>query len=157
MKSKFLMLILLLGLTGIIAAQTEMPVGLTDRATLQSGEFGAHFFLEYQAYSPCRQTIDKLKNKIYTSSITLVLATWCHDSQQQVPRFFKILDELDYNTNNVKIITVDKDKLAGDVDISDLNIELVPTFIFHKNNNETGRIIESPTESLEKDMYKIVF
>ncbi|MEM1407485.1 MAG: hypothetical protein AAGG59_11970, partial [Bacteroidota bacterium] len=36
------------------------------------------------------------------------------------------------------------------------NIHRVPTFIFHKNGEEIGRIVESPKESLEVDMLKIV-
>lgn len=157
MKAKILMLTLMVGLTGSILAQGEMLMGLTDRAQLQTSEFGTHFFEEYQNYSPCPQTINNLENKIYTYTISIVLATWCHDSQQQVPRFFKILDELDYNTEHVKIITVDKNKTAGNLDISDLGIELVPTFIFYQNNEESGRIIETPIETLEKDMCKIVY
>lgn len=157
MKATFVLFALFFGFVGSIVSQTEMLVGIADRAKLQSSEFSSHFFEEYQDYTPCHQTINKLENKIYTYSITIVLATWCHDSQQQVPRFFKILDELDYNTSNLKIITVDKDKLAGDIDISGLNMELVPTFIFYDHDEEVGRIVETPVETLEKDIYKIVY
>jgi len=38
----------------------------------------------------------------------------------------------------------------------DLNITNIPTFIFYKNGKEMHRIVESPMESLEKDMLKII-
>lgn len=156
MKIQLIISILIVGLTGSVIAQPDMLVGQSNRSELQSSEMKSHFYEEYQNYTPCSQIINALRNKIYNYEITIVLATWCHDSQQQVPRFFKILDELDYNTNNVSIFAVDKNKMAGDFDIANLNIELVPTFIFYHNDKEVGRIIESPVNVLEKDIYKIV-
>ena len=37
-----------------------------------------------------------------------------------------------------------------------LKIELVPTIIFYKDGYEIGRIVETLTESLEKDLLKIL-
>ena len=37
-----------------------------------------------------------------------------------------------------------------------MEIELVPTFILDYNGEEIGRIIESPEESLEKDLLRII-
>ena len=134
----------------------EFIVGKCDRIDLQKGDFGKHFFEEYNNYNPESEFLDNIKNKIFNCSITIVLGTWCHDSQQQVPRFIKILDELDYNTNYLEIICVDKDKKTGDIEITDMNIERVPTFIFYEKDKEIGRIIETPNKSLEIDTYKIL-
>jgi len=135
----------------------EILVGKFERNVLQKGDFGDHFFKEYRNYIPEINVLDYLENKIFNYSITIVLATWCHDSQEQVPRFYKILDNLDYNTNHLKIICVDKSKSAGEIDISELYIERVPTFIFYENNIEKGRIIETPDATLEKDIYNILY
>ena len=43
-----------------------------------------------------------------------------------------------------------------EVDIEDLNIELVPTFIIYKKGEEIGRIVETPYDTLEEDIWKIV-
>ncbi|OQX73079.1 MAG: hypothetical protein B6D61_12945 [Bacteroidetes bacterium 4484_249] len=135
----------------------EILVGEFARNDLQKGNFGDHFFYEYRKYIPEISVLDYLKNKIYNYDITIVLATWCYDSQEQVPRFFKILDNINYNTNYLKIICVDKSKSAGEIDISGLYIERVPTFIFYENNIEKGRIIETPESTLEKDIYNILY
>ena len=37
-----------------------------------------------------------------------------------------------------------------------LRIELVPTIIFYKDGSEIGRIVETPVESMEKDLLKII-
>ncbi len=84
------------------------------------------------------------------------MGTWCSDSQREVPRFYKILTDAGYNDKRVKIIAVDKSKEAIVVDIKNLDIEKVPTFIIYKDDIEVGRIIETPKKSLEKDLWKIV-
>ena len=134
----------------------EILVGKVTRSQLQTGEFGDYFEYNYTNYSPDQQTINELKNKIYGYDIIIVLGTWCSDSQREVPRFYKILDKLEYNTNTVTIYCVDRNKTAGNYDISDLNIERVPTFIFVKDGVEKGRIIETPQNTLEKDMLEIL-
>ena len=138
------------------AAGEEMLVGKVTRSQLQTGEFGDYFEYNYTNYSPDQQTIDKLKNKIYGYDIIIVLGTWCSDSQREVPRFYKILDKLEYNTNYVNIYCVDRNKTAGNDDISNLNIGRIPTFIFVKDGVEKGRIVESPKNTLEKDMLEIL-
>ncbi len=136
--------------------ENTILVGKVDRNSLQVGEFGKNFKEEYKNYQPCTNTLQQLQNSIYENSIVIVLATWCHDSQEQVGRFYKILDLLDYNSNMVTTICLDKEKLAGELDIHEFDIILVPTFIFYNGLKETGRIIESPNTSLEKDILQIL-
>jgi hypothetical protein len=131
-------------------------IGELKRTDLQRGEFSKYFFSEYKNYSCEKEVIDLLKYKIYNCSITIVLGIWCSDSKEQVPKFFRILDELDYNTELLTIISVDKNKSAG-YDISSLGITRVPTFIFIKDGIEKGRITETPTLTIEKDIYNILF
>jgi len=134
----------------------DILVGKCKRIELQNSNFGNDFFEEYRSYDPDMEILEDIENKIYNCSVTIVLGTWCGDSQIQVPRFIKILDVLDYNTNYLKLICVDKNKKAGNSDITALNIERVPTFIFYKKNKEVGRIIETPINTLELDTYYIL-
>ena len=161
----FLFLLGLLTISPIIYSQdsliTENPelkylCGTIEREVLQTGDFGELFFEEYNNYTPEQNVLNKLKKKLFSYTITIVLGTWCHDSQQQVPRMYKILDKMDYNTSLVQLIGVDKEKTGCDTDISNLNIERVPTFIFYKDDKETGRIIETPEQSLESDLLNIL-
>lgn len=123
---------------------------------IQTGWFRDHFMKEYALYEPETEVIEKLKNLLFNHKVLIVMAFWCSDSQKQVPRFYKVLDRIRYDYNEVEIISVDRNKLAGGIDISVLNIELVPTFIFYEGSIEHGRIIEVPNESLERDILKIL-
>lgn len=134
----------------------EDLLGYVNRKDLQSGDFGIQFRKYYSDYTPEQEVLNDLKTKIYTYKIKVVMATWCSDSQMQVPQFYKILDQLDYNTNTIEIICLDREKSVEGIDISSLNIERVPTFIFYKDDVEQGRIIETPKASLEKDALMIL-
>ena len=63
---------------------------------------------------------------------------------------------MNYPSEKVEIICVDEDKHTENTELAGLKIELVPTIIFYKDGSELGRIIESPQETLEKDMVKIL-
>jgi hypothetical protein len=158
---RFAKLVLPLTFTLTAFAQTdtnnrsEQSTGTSKRADLQKGVFSNYFFKEYSDYTPSKEATDLLENKIFSYSITVVLGTWCGDSKEQVPRFIKILDVLDYNTNLLEIICVDRKKSAG-MDISSLKIERVPTFIFFKEGIEIGRITESPLITLEEDIIRLL-
>jgi thiol-disulfide isomerase/thioredoxin len=89
--------------------------------------------------------------------ITIVMGTWCSDSRREVPRFYKLFENLDFNIDDIKLINVDTKKEAEGTTVSELNIERVPTFIFKRGGEEIGRIIETPDESLEADMLKNCF
>ncbi len=136
--------------------KTKMLIGYCDKNGLEKDIYGVYFKSQYDIYKPANKYIDKLRSKLDDVEITIVLGTWCSDSQREVPRFYKVLNEAGYNDKRVKVIAVDKTKAAIVVDISDLNIEKVPTFIIYKDDVEIGRIIETPKKSLEKDLWKIV-
>lgn len=132
----------------------EVLIGKCTRDGLMTRDFEIHYNYEYKNYEPETKTINKIKKKIEGLKITIILGTWCKDSKKQVPRFFKILDELNFKEENLTIIGVDSKKQAYVLDVQEYKIERVPTFIFYRDGKEVGRIIETPKKSLEKDMKK---
>jgi thiol-disulfide isomerase/thioredoxin len=134
----------------------EILIGPCYRETLLTVDFAADYNSEYGSYIMDTAVINKLKGKAEDYICTIVLGTWCGDSKEQVPRFLKIVDKLVPGFAGIKFICVDRDKKAGDLDISALKIEKVPTFIFTKDGVEVGRIIETPTETLEKDLMNLI-
>lgn len=134
----------------------KMLIGFCTREAFQDTAFKDWFDEQYKNYQPDYEILDKLEGKLDDISITIVMGTWCSDSREQVPSFYKILDELNYPTEKINLICVDRKKKGLSDEADSLNIELVPTIIFYRNNEEIGRIIEVPAESLEKDMLDIV-
>lgn len=136
--------------------QNTILIGPCNRDGLKTGDFGAHFFSEYGNYHADTSVINQLKNLRQNLTITIISGTWCGDSKEQVPRFYKILDEAGFDENDITLISIDRDKKAGDLNIDSLKITLIPTFIVYYDNKETGRIVETPKQSLEKDLYRII-
>ena len=84
------------------------------------------------------------------------MGTWCGDSKRETPTFYKILDETNYNYNNLELVTVDRSKTTPDGLEKGYDVVRVPTFIFYKDGKEIGRYVEYARESLEEDMLAIL-
>ena len=57
---------------------------------------------------------------------------------------------------NYEIIGLNRDKQSPQGYEKGMNIDYVPTFIIYQNGKEVNRIIESPVESIEKDLIAIL-
>ena len=143
------------------AQQPELLVGKISVSDLKTGIYSQWFINQYEAFSVDKTKLDSLKPLLDSVNITIFMGTWCSDSQREIPRFFKLLDALDYPSDKVTLVAVDRQKTTPNNFEDDLNIERVPTFIFyneasHSNSTELGRIVEYPIASLEEDMFKIL-
>jgi len=123
---------------------------------LNDSLFDGRWTSEYNSYDLDYGVLDSLVGKLDSINITIVFRSTCSDSREQLPRFFKILNELNYNVNTITIIGVDSEKQGLSDEAEGFGIEFVPTIIFYKDGNEIGRIVEIPEESLELDLLKIL-
>ncbi len=138
-------------------ANSLILIGHCDRDAFALPEFQTWFDENYEIYVPDDKVVKALL-LINTKniSITIVMATWCSDSRREVPRLYRIFDEIGFPENQVSIINVNTEKLLPEEDISKLHIERVPTIIIYKDKKETGRIIETPEKSLEEDLFELM-
>lgn len=113
------------------------------------------FTTEYNNYTPFTKTVTQLKPLMEDVEIVVFMGTWCSDSQMQVPAFFSVLDALDFK-GKTRIIAVDRDKKTPSGSAAENGITNVPTFIFYRNGAEINRIVESPINFLEDDMFAIL-
>lgn len=132
-------------------------IGLIDRTAFADSNFSWWYEPEYNNYELDSSIVDSLRNYLTDDvSIKIVFGTWCSDSRREVPRFLKLLDRLKFATNKLTLICVNRNKEADEINLQNLNIELVPTFIIYKKNEEIGRIIETPKTTLERDIKNIL-
>jgi len=88
--------------------------------------------------------------------IELYMGVRCHDSEREVPRLIKILSELKFSDEKLKIYLLKRDKTSDSGFEKGKNITNTPTIIFYKDSIEINRIVEFPIETLERDIYKII-
>jgi len=139
-------------------SQMEVLIGLCDRAGLKSNLFKTYYDSEYNTYIPNASIINNLKTTLANNNIkvTIIMGSWCGDSQKLVPRFFKIIDTLGFPEMNVTIYCVDRTKKSDKGETDNLGVQFIPVFIFYKDGKEIGRITNSQKQSLEKDILEIV-
>lgn len=138
------------------AANQDILYGICTANDFLKPPFDSWYIPEHDSYSPDSLAIKTLIDPLKDVHIRVVLGTWCGDSQREVPRFIQILETVNFPMNMLEIICVNRAKTAIEVGVETGYIEFVPTFIISKNGVELGRIIESPTESLEKDLLGIL-
>ena len=131
-------------------------LGYCPVSAMNDSVFNNTWTEEYNDYQPDFETLDSLEGKLDSINIKIVFRSTCSDSREQLPRLFKILNELNYNVNSITLIGVNREKKGLSNEAEGLEIEFVPTIIFYKDGNEIGRIVETPAESLEKDLLKIL-
>lgn len=141
----------------------DIPIGVGTWEEIASGEYYLEMKEYYDQYEVDVETvehIDALSNQndnLKNLTIDIYFGAWCGDSKEQLPHLLKIMEKSSLlQKTEVTYIGCDRDKKAGDLDISEANIEFVPTFIFLLDGKEIGRIVETPVETLESDMLNIL-
>ncbi len=135
------------------ATNQEILLGKINRRGLEKKPFKEWFDKGYKLYKPDEKTITELKKHIAKNAkIVIIMGTWCSDSRREVPRFYKILDEIGFNKDSLTIYAVDRQMRTPKGEEVKYQIEKIPTIIYYHYNYEAGRIVESPKVSLEKDL-----
>ena len=113
------------------------------------------------SYKPDLSVLEMVKDSIRDGDrVEVYMGTWCKDSQREVPKFLRILDDLraQYNvTLPVTFVAVDRAKQQPASLIAGKHVEKVATFIYYRGDTELGRIVETTQSPLfEDDLLTIV-
>jgi len=133
----------------------EILVGKAQKSDFEKQPYNKWFSKGLQSYQPDSSIIAKLKPVIGRYNITVLMGTWCGDSQEQVPKLYKVLEASGYNSNRITLFCTPR-KYKYYQPAKDYKIIRVPTIIIYKNGIEKGRIIEYPMKSIEADLLKIM-
>lgn len=131
-------------------------VGQITCNRLQQEPFKTWYNEHYEAYKTNQEVIKELKPKLTDVKTKVFLGTWCGDTKRGVPQFIKLTEKLCYKYKHIDLIAVDRTKNTPNGLADGHNIEKVPTYIFYRDGQEIGRIIENPKTTLEEDMMEIL-
>jgi len=132
----------------------DILVGKAKRSDLEKDTYQTWFTTNYKDYQPDEKIINQLKPVINDYKFTVLLGTWCGDSQEQVPVFFKVLDQAGYQKQPELYCVPRKYKYYQPA--KDYKIIRVPTIIVYYKGKEKARIIEYPMQNIEADLLKIM-
>lgn len=138
------------------AEQQQMLVGKLSKEDLQEEPYAKWFNNNYEKFGASEEAMETIKNNISDYEIVAFMGTWCADSKREVPKFYKILDEANYDLSKLTLIGVDRAKNSPENIEEEWNVSMVPTFIILKDGKEVNRFVEFPVETIEEDLAKIV-
>ena len=130
--------------------------GVASLKDFQSEPFNSWFNPRYEEYTPDAAVVADLKSQMKDVEVRAYMGTWCGDSKRETPKFFKLLEFVGYDQDDLTMITVDRSKSEPADLVNGYDVNRVPTFIFYRDGEELGRFVEYPRETLEKDILKIV-
>lgn len=119
--------------------------------------FDSAYHAEYGLYPADPAIAQQIQQQLKGIKITIVMGSWCGDSREWVPRFYRIMDKTGFNfRKNLTVISVDRDRKAPGTKADVLNVVRVPTFIFYNKRKELGRIVETPMDVFEREILRII-
>jgi cyclophilin family peptidyl-prolyl cis-trans isomerase len=117
---------------------------------------------EFQAKQPDAGAVDRLLSAAGSYRVVTVLGTWCHDSQREVPRLVKVLDQLDPLVFSHEMIGVDPTRRIDDGELAavagvERTVERVATIVvFDADGTELGRVVETAEKPIEDLLVEFV-
>src|SRR5688572_10815919 len=141
-------------------AGNDMLLGKRSVAALKEEPFAAWYYSSWQNYVLDSTTCNFIRPLLAGKKLKLFMGTWCGDSRREVPRILKMLECCNFPMKDLDLITVSNAdtlyKQSPTHEERGLNIVRVPTLIIFTNGVESGRIVEFPMVSLEKDLLAIL-
>lgn len=116
----------------------------------------AWFTPDYDRYKVNASLLEQIKPLLNGKQVSLLMGTWCEDSQREVPGMMKILAAAGYAVNELEIIAVDEDKRTPSGIEKPFAATYVPALIFYNEGQEINRIVEFPIGTLEEDIFAIL-
>ena len=108
-------------------------------------------------YEPDGAIVERLRGIQSPVTLQVVLATWCGDSRQHVPRLLKAIARAANPNITVELTGIGPDFVTPMAVVAGENITNVPTVIVRRAEREIGRYVETPAaKTIEEDIADIV-
>jgi len=109
-----------------------------------------------KTYHPNRDMIDGLNRISGDYRFVVFAGTWCSDTKELLPKFYKVLTEVGIDLRSVEMYGVNRAKEALNIESTLYGIKNIPTVIIMHQYREVGRIVETVNLSIEEDLYSIM-
>jgi len=139
-----------------------MLVGVVETEDLRRDPFAEWFDSGYEEYFVQPGTLAHLIKALDDPalSIEIFFGTWCSDSQHELPRMMRVLDEARFSESRVTLYALSDNpgifKMAPNGREQELLVHRTATFVVLRNGVELGRLVERPSASLEEDLLGIL-
>ncbi len=131
--------------------------GFLTKETLATDTAFTWYANNQKSYTPNADAIKNFAVGKETVNILVFGGTWCSDTKQILPGFFKTVDAASFPESRITLIGVDHSKKTLYNLSEAFGITNVPTFIVMKDGREIGRVVEyGKTGTPEKEVAELV-
>ncbi len=136
---------------------TKVLRGIINRQILES-DTSFSWFADNKRYGDADiSAVLALKKNGAKCSFVVLSGTWCHDSQNLVPKFYRLMDAGGIPDSKITLIALDRNKTTVQNLHSKYQVKAVPTFIVLVDGKEVGRVLEhGKTGYMEKELGEII-
>jgi len=130
--------------------------GPITKEGLQKMPYKTWFNTNFKTYLVDEKSLKKIKKrKLKDLKILAFMGTWCHDSNREIPRLMRVMEELGA-ADKLELYGVDVNKKSLFGREEGYGIRNTPTIIFFLDGEEIGRVIEEPEVSFEAYLAEIL-
>jgi tetratricopeptide (TPR) repeat protein len=139
-----------------------MLVGVLEPEDLRQEPFAEWFDSGYGDYEVGPAALAQLSEAAADDSLSveIFLGTWCQDSQREVPRVLRVLDEARFPGSRVTLYGLSDHpgvfKTTPGGHEQELLVHRTATIVVLRNGVELGRLVEKPSATLEEDLLAIL-
>lgn len=123
-------------------AETKIINGVFSSTLLETDSSFKWFKTNMQWARPDAATVKLFQEKKNAFSLVVFAGTWCHDTQNLLPKFYKLVDASGFPPSKIMLVGVSRDKTDAAGLYKKYNITNVPTFIVIQKGKEVGRVVE---------------
>jgi thiol-disulfide isomerase/thioredoxin len=138
-------------------AESKILKGYINRSAVES-DTSFKWFKENMKYGTAdAAAVQAFKTNGNNVHFVVFGGTWCHDTQNLLPVFYRLADKGGITEDKITLIGVDRAKTALNEMHKAFKITNVPTFIVMKDGKEIGRVVEYGKHgAIDKELGEIV-
>jgi hypothetical protein len=131
---------------------SKMLVGIADKSKLMDDNAFSWFKKGYTQYKPNSVAIKTIIRQASSLHIVVFGGTWCSDTHDLLPGFYKAMDAAGIKDSQIKLYLVNRDKKTKDGASDKYQITNVPTIIVFKGDVQLGKVVEIAKTTIEADI-----
>lgn len=116
--------------------------GIVTKYALENNKAFGWYATNQSSYKPDASIISAMEAAKGKVQLIVFGGTWCEDTQNILPKFFKLQEQSGFPDNRISFFAMDRSKKTlGNIGDA-FKITNVPTIIVMKDGKETGRVVE---------------
>lgn len=116
--------------------------GIVTKYALENNKAFGWYNTNQSSYKPDMSVINAMEAAKTKVQFIVFGGTWCEDTQNILPKFFKLQEQSGFPDNNISFFAMDRTKKTlGNIGDA-FKITNVPTIIVMKDGKEAGRVVE---------------